>query len=287
MIAADEALRTYLYDRLFPNFLTAQGPRKLNITNDFGHHLRHRGMPERLAAERASEWKHQLFDRLDRALTEWDDLGVPRPLVLTDVDSIVVSWQHQRYRDFCGPIAGSLSADFCAIHERVKRCSPKEFLAVCAIYLKFIGCERIFFTDSSGDEGVDCLGVILSGALKSVNIVVQAKTSSLRIGRDTVLADYGKYLALPHSSKYVHYRYAVQADKRIDGSPWLYVFMTNTEFEPAARIAAGKIGLLLRSRRQIAHKIAEQMSESEFDSSMKRLEANVHADLTRNVWQLI
>lgn len=190
MIGADQALNSYIYGWLFPSFLQVATPPKLNVVKALGEHLsRQHSFPKLLAAERAAEWQRQLIDKIDRVLVEWDDLGVPRPFVLSDVENVVISWQHPRYNEFCGPTGPGISGDFCSIYAAVKNSDPKTFLAVCAVFLKVMGCEKIIFTDGSGDEGVDCLGVVMGGCLKSTNIVVQAKTSASLISRNTVLAE--------------------------------------------------------------------------------------------------
>ena len=62
-----------------------------------------------------------------------------------------------------------------------------------------LGFRKIFICDSRGDEGVDLLGLLQDGGLRSLIAVVQAKTSSEPIGRGLVLSEYGKYMMLPHT----------------------------------------------------------------------------------------
>ena len=165
--------------------------------------------------------------------------------------------------------------------------TPRGFLLPCVLFLKTLGASRVFVTDGPNDEGVDIIGRIGEGALQSTTLFCQVKTQNAHVGREQLLTEYGKYLALPHTKKYQRYREALGLDQSVDGSSYLYVFMTNQGFAIPSRQIARSLGILLRSRIQIAHWLSQHMTVAELVDVQRVIGVEPVADVTRNLADLI
>ena len=76
-------------------------------------------------------------------------------------EDLYICWFHHKFEEETG--FEGLPTTFSWVLEWLDNLSPREFLIPCAMYLKLLGASKIFITDSSGDEGIDCLGVVYGG----------------------------------------------------------------------------------------------------------------------------
>jgi hypothetical protein len=137
-------------------------------------------------------------------------------------------------------------------------------------------------TDGPRDEGIDCIGLVDQGGLRSTAIFIQAQSRGDLLGGDMLLQEYSKYAALPRTDKYMHYLNALGVPRRLDGAGFLYAVLANSDFKFAAQQYAARLGVLLRSRRQVAQILSSRTALA----TLERLEANVRipetGDLTTN-----
>ena len=279
-----EVKKTFVYERLLPTILCSSAPSALNVRDEFRIYIRDSGISDILSAEIANEQFGSLVDYLENHLVDWDAQGIPRPITRTDQEHVFLAWPHASFLRYSG-LREAIDQNFCELFEYLQELDGKQFLIVCALWLKILGCRRIFICDSRGDEGVDVLGLLEEGALRSLVAVVQAKTASQPIGRGLVLAEYGKYKMLPHTEKYVQYRRALEVDSRIEGATWSYMILANQTFNWSARKVAARLGILLRSVHQITFLLAKRYAKLRIENEVDRLTPTVRADLAMNVFQ--
>ena len=77
------------------------------------------------------------------------------------------------------------------------------------------------------------------------------------MGRDVILQEYGKYLILGRTRKYREYLDALRFNEIKDGSTNVYFMMSNVEFNPRGREIAKDLGVVVRSKRQIAYLLSQ------------------------------
>lgn len=161
--------------------------------------------------------------------------------------------------------------------------SSRGFLFPCIAVLKALGAEKIFITDGPRDQGIDIIARLEGGPLQSVALFVQVKTTKSVISRDTLLMEYAKYLALPHTKKYQLYRKALGLDSSVDGAAYCYMVMTNQGFARSSREIAAHLGILLRSRIQIAYWLVQKTTLDSLRAIESELGTDLPADLGRNL----
>ena len=277
----NEANRAFVYERLIPTILSRSAPHALNLRDEFRVYLSGKGIGEVRSTEVANEHFRLVTEQVERHLAEWDAQGIPRPLAPTDQEHIFVVWPHAQFLRYSG-LTATIDGNFCDLFEYIRTLDGKEFLIICALWLKVLGFRKIFICDSRGDEGVDVLGILEAGGLSSLVAVVQAKTSNQLIGRGLVLSEYGKYMMLPHTEKYIQYRRALDIDARIEGATWSYMILANHSFNWGARRVASKLGILLRSVHQITFSLANRYSKEQIEREVTRLARSIRADLSLN-----
>jgi len=279
--SGQDAVRRFLYEQLFPDVLNPRCGTLVNIERSFRDFLLRNGAPATLADEYAIRWKTNLVSRVDSELKDWEHLGLPRPIEVSDVSDTYVTWRHPKFHDLTGrrPLPG----EFAGINEWIRKSSGREFLFVAACFLRIVGANPIFVTDTSGDRGVDLVGRIQDGPLRSIALFVQAKTSNNRIPGDRVLLEYAKFMASARSERYNQYREALRCNVSPDGVGVAYVFIANNEFKDSARKAAAELGVILRSRRQIAFWLAKRTSLEQLKLARDLIGGELKADLTNNI----
>ena len=276
-----EAERTFVYDRLLPGVLSPSTPKTWNLLNEFESHIRSLGSGPIRSIEFAVEHFYHLSDFIELHLSYWDEQGIPRPLTSTDQDYIFLAWSHERFAYYSG-LSDRIDANFCEMFLYLQQLDGKRFLVVCALWLKAIGFDRVIVTDKAGDGGVDLLGMVSKGGLKSLVVVVQAKTSGQPISRGTVLEEYSKYRMVMYTEKHLQYRSALEIDSSVDGSSWIYMILSNQAFDSKAHRASNGLGILLRSIHQIASVLASQYPKSVVEDEVERLVGPLEVDLTLN-----
>ena len=268
-----------------PELLSAGSPQVVNLLSRFSAYLRGPADQSNLAAdENAERWLATLRDRLNDELASWTNRGVPRPASIAPDQITLITWKHPNFEALTGFKSPGLA--FFEILDWLRILDSTEFLIPSAVFLAHLGANRIYVTDSTGDEGIDLIGTIEEGPLRSTGLFVQAKTTSNRspITRDAVLLEYAKYVSLPHTEKYREYMRALDIDSTIDGSALIYVITANTRFNNPAREVAARLGILLRSHIQLARYVQLRYTTMEDVRRMhSRLASHLKADLVTNV----
>lgn len=278
---ASKAQQTFLYDELLPNILSSTAPGAINLRDEFRGYIRRQGVGDMRSLEVANDQFGQLVESLERHMADWDAQGIPRPLTETDQDYIFLAWPHVQFLRYSG-LTERIDDNFCELFGYIRTLDGKQFLVVCALWLKCVGFKKIFICDARGDEGVDVLGLLEEGGLRSLVAVVQAKTSKEPIGRGLVLTEYGKYQMLPHTERYIQYRRALELDSRVEGVSWSYMILANQSFNWGARTVASKLGILLRSVHQLSFLLAQRYSRAEVENAVNRLSSSIRVDLEAN-----
>ena len=270
-IKGSREISSYLYDFLFLEILNQKCPRTLNIQRTFRDHIARKESLKDSADELSERWHQNLLYRIEQNLSEaWDGLGVPRPIALLDNDNTtLVTWSHPKYSTLTG--LGPLPEEFIAIVNWLKNLNAQEFLIPCSCLLSLIGAEHIYITEGTGDGGIDCIGKIENGPLRSLCLFVQAKTSSSRVKRETLLTEYGKFKTLPSLDPYQRYLEKLEIQNSFDGMGISFLIVSNNEFFPGARSAASTLGIILRSRKQLAYWLSTKASLAELQKLLKEL----------------
>lgn len=282
---ADESIRSYIHDQLMPEVISRSCPRAISLASSFRKHLESAGMPNSVADERQERWRSTLLYQLEERLSDFERLGIPRPLDFLDDEETLVTWTHPRYEELTG--LHPVHSGFVDAYELVGSLDAKMFLVLVTYLLYDAGADPIYITDSPGDEGVDCLGRIASGPLRSLCIIVQAKTSKSVISMGNVLAEFGKYVGLPHSEQFRRYMSALGLPNSLDGGACCYMLVANNEFHPKARAIAGRLGILLRSRSQLSQWLAGAYGAVALATLVRSFEERVDAGVTENVALII
>jgi hypothetical protein len=265
--------------QLWTQIVCASAPQKINALLGFETFLVAQGYPKIISFEYATRNLNLVIEKIIDVCNEWDALGVPRPAELVH-NSNLVTWAHPKFLDISG--RNPLPADFIIIWQVVVKSLERDFLFWSAAFLYDTGCDRIFITDTSGDGGVDVLGVIGEGALRGLALLMQSKTAQSEVGRDSLLCDYSKYLLLRHSDRWRDYKSAMNVDKSLDGLGVLYVFASNQEFKPNIRDSARDLPVVLRSGRQLAHRLALRAPLEKW-LAIKNSLGDFKANLSRNL----
>ena len=206
---------------------------------------------------------------------------MPRPLAQADEDHVFLVWHHQQFSSY-SDADDQIDSNFCEIFRYLQALNGTQFLVICAIWMKIAGFDEIYICDSRGDSGVDLLGVIEDGGLRSLVMAVQAKTSSSPVGENVVLTERRKYKRLPKSARYSEYCRSLRIAARTDGNSWNYAFLTNHTFNWSAREVSRELGVLLRSVHQIAFLLSRHYSKSQIALEVRRLSPSISADLSLN-----
>ena len=278
----DRAIMTFILERLEAKVMRTDGPKSFNIELEFSRFLQDGGLSEEVATEVASRQRDLVRDRLSKHMQRWTMQGVPCPFSFVYArEETVISWRHEEFEDE-GGVAWS-TPHFVDVYDWIARQSERDFLFACLCFLKVLGCDPIFVTDGSRDEGIDCIGLISSGGLRSTALFVQAKSSADPVPGDHLLQMQGKYAGLPRTRKYIEYLDALGVGGRQDGAAFIYAVMTNGDFKFSAQQGAAKLGVLLRSRRQMAQALAESYKVTDLEALKTALGPSEMGDLTMNL----
>lgn len=277
----DDAVPKFMYEILLPAIVSEEAGTKVNIHRAFGEFLRDEGVPASLLEEKRDRWMPNLKQRLFLLQLEWISLGIPSPFEATDRSETYVTWKHANYESITGRMP--ISRNFASIYQWLSEQSDRELLFVCACYLKLIGASVVFVTDKPGDGGIDVIGKAGTGPLQSSCFFVQAKSSKAVITREVVLTEFGKFLACKSTDMFSLYRDALGMRRSTDGSLMNFIFITNSEFHESARIVATDLGILLRSRRQLAHWFAQHITSDQLKNAREAISNDLKADLCKNL----
>ena len=276
-------IKNFILSSLLPCVLSPNAPVVVNVRNEFTRYLRAKQFGDLVATEFADSQFGSLVRELEAHMGEWDCQGVPRPLAATHQEAVFRTWAHDAFCDVAG--AGKqLDRNYCEVLQYMRGLGEREFLVICALWLRCLGYTTIFVCDGPHDGGIDVLGQLQSGGLRSLVAAVQSKTSVHPIKRGVIEHEFGKFQILlgGGTQKYLQYRSALRLDASAEGTSWVYILLTNNAFDPGAQDAARRAGVLLRSVIQAALIISESYSKEEVETMVVRNAANLRADLTTN-----
>jgi hypothetical protein len=257
----------------------------VNLQRLLRERLQQEGFSPLRATELAEDWLQRLEQELEQKLREWDLLGIPRPLVQASSASTFLTFLHRNYQSVVG--MQGISTEFPQVYDFVASLTPREFLLVPACLLQLADCNPIIITDGSGDGGVDCMGQVTAGSIRSLCIFVQARTSSTDITKEAVQLEYAKFRDLQRTGQFTEYLAALGKGNSADGRAACYAMMGSAEFKEPAREYARREGILLRSRRQIAFWLSQSFTLDSLLQLREELGATLGRDLSRNLAPLI
>jgi len=260
----------------------------INLKRALRLRLREVGFPDLKSTELADEWVERLQEEINNRLKEWDLLGIPRPLIETNSTVTLFTFRHPKYSSLVG--VNSLPSEYVGVLEFVKALSTRDFLLVPICLLYLAGCDPIIFTDGAGDEGVDCMGQVTAGPMRSLCIFVQAKAGSslTSLDKNTVRVEYAKFQdLLQPKATFSQYLAALGKSSSMDGRSVCYVVACNSEFERPAREYAFEKGILLRSIRQSAFWLSQHLSVENLEEMRNAISPYLKRDLNCNLRPLI
>ena len=277
--------RTFIETMLVPRLLSSETSHAINIEDEYYLYLVQRGISDSVASEAAEAQLYSLTAALEDYLLDWDHQGLPRPLTATDQQDVFLPWSHTEFSRYSGLNEG-INKNYCDILQYIRGLDDREFPVVCAIWLRCLGCGTILYCDGRGDCGVDVLGRITTGGLRSLAVAVQSKTTGGTVGRRIVLAESSNYQLLLNSpqARFHQYRKALQLDISRDGAPWIYVIMTNSEFQDGARQAARDARIMVRGVKQVALIISGAYSKKRIEQLVTTITPELTPDLDLNLW---
>ena len=283
---AEKAATRFVLESLERSALRIDGPKTINIHAAFAAFLEGHGV-DRLVAGELAEQQFALVRRKVVAQVErWRSQGVDSPMDLVlENEVMLVTWRHDRFEELTG--FPQSQVDFIEVHEWIGDQKGSDFLIPCLAFLKSMSCDPIFITDGARDEGIDCIGLISRGALKSTVVFVQARSSSSLFDGDPLLQEYAKYASLPRTEKYMRYLDALGLGRLKDGAAFLYAVLINSDFKYSAQQNAARLGVLIRSRRQIAQVVSPIANVERLGDWKNRLAIPAKGDLTTNVSPLM
>ena len=281
LLDAKRAVRTYVQESLSIAVTAVDGDRVLNLEVGFSRFLQERGIGENVASELAAEQYELVRRKVERHFGVWGDHGLAPPAGFhVEQERTLVTWRHDRFEELTG--LAPPRPELFATQQWVAKLLNRQFLLPCACYLRSLGCDPIYITDGTRDEGIDLVGLVRTGPFRSSILYVQAKSQG-RISGDELLKEFGKFRALPQTVRHRQYLDALGASRLKDGASFVYLCLVNGEFDFAAEEQGRNLGALLRSRRQIA----DQLSKTYTAARLEEIEAAVTIpdgpDLQRNL----
>lgn len=246
------------------------------------------GTPSVRSAELAEQWGARLQEEISSQLSEWDQLGVPRPLSPAGSPYTFFTFRHPSHVTVD---SYKLPLDFAEVYDFVGSLNPQEFLLVPICLLAIAGCNPIVITDAKDDGGVDCIGQVELGPTRSLCIFVQAKTSQRLIEKNVVQLESSKFRELQNSKRFskqfVDYLSALKKQQSADGRAICYTVVANNEFIKSCRDYALEEGILLKSRRQVAHLLSQHLGITNLQQMKIDLALQMKRDLQRNFAPII
>ena len=189
------AVYRFVDEKLIGAALDTDPPTTLNIPRQFTNFLLEAEFTQLDAEEEAEKQITFVRRILDISLNQWSGMGLPTPVGYTDNnENILLTWKHERFTNVTGN--KPLSSKFVETYAWLVGLGSREFLFPCAVFLKVIGCDPIFITDGSRDEGIDCIGKISVGPIRSLLVFVQCKTKEVdrkSLSKGVIYQEYGKY----------------------------------------------------------------------------------------------
>lgn len=257
----------------------------VNVEKALRDALQKAGNPLLKSTELAEQWRPRLMEEIEERLEEWDQLGVPRPLIPSAAPSTLLTFRHLNYQ--VAIESSGLTKDFAEAVNFLYSLTPREFLLVPACLLQIAGCDPIIITEGPNDGGVDCVGQVKLGPIRSLCIFAQSKTSQSTIKIDTVRLDYDKFRTLQKAVLFADYLAAIGNDISADGRAVCYAFFGGAEFSNSARNYARQEAILLRSPRQAAFLLNQAFGLASIQRLRDDIGNTLVRDLSRNIAPVI
>lgn len=283
-LSAKDCFKDFIFDKLLPEITSEKCPNKVNLSTRFKTYLCNKGVSSQRSEELSAEWMPALLKKVTEQLEDWSRLGIPYPFCQSDdQNDLFVTWRHPKYEELTGYV--SISETFIGIIQWVESLSAREFLIACAVYLKTLGATKIYITDGRSDGGIDLIAKIERSPFNSVVFFIQAKTTQTgeSISRDTILMEYGKYLSLPHEPVFQKYRQALEIEGSADGASYCYAIFANSSFQKSAKDISSKLGILLRSKIQLAYFLSQLLDKAIVEKISEDLNGMLKVDLSLNI----
>jgi hypothetical protein len=282
---ARRAVRSYIHEFLATSVTSVDAEPVMQLEVHFARFLQQRGIEPNLASELSAEQYSLVERKVEAHVARWSDHGLTPPFGFhVESDKTIVTWKHHRFEELTGHTPPP-PAHF-QVEGWISGKLNRDFLLPCACYLRSLDCDPIYITDGTKDEGIDLIGLIRSGPLRSTVLYVQAK-SQFRISGDELLREFGKFNSLPQTDKHMMYLSALGLSRLKDGASFTYLCLVNGDFEFAAETYARQSGALLRSRRQVADQLARSYEPARLEQLSQQVSIPAGADLTRNLAPLL
>lgn len=278
----DLAIRNYVHVEIDERSLSMSPPKAIDLKLGFVRFLVDRGMSELNAYELWTRHDRNVLFAAGAAAATWNDLGEDRPYApLIENDGMFACWRNPRFAELTGynPVPES----FASAYDWIRRNAGTAFLLPALCYLRAIGCDRIFLTDSTGDEGIDCIGRIGSGPMRSMAVFVQAKSSLDFVTGDQFSAMHSRYAGLPSTKMFGLYLEALDIPRSQTGGPRVFVVAAQGRFKAGASQLAWKTGVLIRSGRAIAQALGDYYPKGALEELTDRISLPEGLDLVRNL----
>ena len=285
LVDAKRAVRSYVQDRVSVLVASVNADTVFQLEVDFARYLRDQGVEENLASELSTEQYPLVERKVADHVARWSAHGLSPPLGFhVEHEKTIVTWKHDRFEELTGHVP--LPARHFEIEGWVSGATNRDFLLPCACFLRSLGCDPIYITDGARDEGIDLIGLIRAGPLRSTVLYVQAK-SQPRISGDDLLREYAKFSALPQTDKHLKYLEALGVPRLKDGACFVYLCLVNGDFDFAAENHGRNLGALLRSRRQITDQLSRHYTPERLQQLGGDVSIPAGADLLRNLGPLL
>lgn len=284
--SAKAAVIGFIVEHLERESISENGPRLYRIEQEFSLFLQRGQVPELTANDIAATQRGFVWERIRGQIERWRAQGLMPPYIEhPDVEDTLVTWRHAGYEGISG--SPPLGQNFFEVYRWLEALRGNEFILACACYLRAIECDPIFVTDGGGDEGIDCIGLMKSGALRGTVLLVQAKSSTALLSTEELLQEFGKSIGMRRTLRYMDYLRALGVHSARSGSADLYVLISNGDLKQGSIEAAPKLGALIRSRRQLAHVLSDRYTVDELRRFASNRTFPLTSDLTLNVASML
>jgi hypothetical protein len=237
------------------------------------------GVSELQASELTEIWLERFLQQIDSILYEWDAVGIPRPIITGGAPHVLLTYRSEQYAKHN---AEKLPSDFGNMINEISTMTPNEFLWIPVCLLHIAGCDPIYITDAKDDGGVDCIGIMPTGTLRSLCVFLQAKTSTTKVSKQTLQLEHRKFEDLKGSGLLTTYTAALSRGNTKDGLSICYGLVTNNEFEKSAIKYAAERHILLRSSRQIAYWLSKHYGLDKIRNLIRSTDGKLQKSLQRN-----
>lgn len=280
--------RHYVSISLELTIMAPSCPPRIKLSSHFVEFLVGLKVDRAQAIDTATYQKRLLLDEVDRHIGRWRAQGVTPPFDRStddEEDDSLITWAHSGYERHTGE--APLGPEFFKIYHWLGSLKEKEFHLPCLCYLSVLKCDPIFLTDGARDEGIDYIGLISSGPMRSTAVFVQAKSGVGAFGSADVQQESAKYQGMVRTDMYMHYLNALGVPSSTAGAAFVYAIISNGDIKHGAASSSYRVGALLRSRRQLALTLSTEYTFDDLVRLATSVTLPAHPDLSRNLASLL